>query len=203
MFASVPEAARVLDVGTGTGQMGMQVRRLKRPVFLAGVEKDRDASEMARGYYDQFVVTDIEQMDDLPFPRDFFDVILLGDVLEHLRDPDRIIRTLTPFLAPRGRFLISVPNVAFASVRLSLLFGKFSYSQRGGILDVNHLKFYTRSSLTKFLENVGLNVIRVRGYNVVRLRFVFLKWLGWLMPTLFCLQFLAEAEKRQICDSGS
>lgn len=60
-----------------------------------------------------------------------FDVITLVDVLEHLKDPIALLHRLERLLAPQGRLLLSVPNVAHASVRLELLNGQFDYETTG------------------------------------------------------------------------
>lgn len=124
-------------------------------------------------------------------------MIICGDVLEHLRDPLKALRFLTSYLSERGFFLISVPNIAFISIRLSLLLGKFDYNPDGGILDETHLRFFTRKSLVDLLKRAGLKIIFIRGYNIVRPRFFFLKFLGWLFTTLFSIQFLVKAEKNE------
>ena len=65
--------------------------------------------------------------------------LVYGDVIEHLSDPLRIMRELNRHLAPGAVVIVSVPNVAHLSVRLSLLFGRFEYQDRG-ILDRTHLR---------------------------------------------------------------
>lgn len=196
IFNIIPEGTKVLDVGCATGLLGKKLRQEKNPEFLAGIEKDLKMAGAARRIYDKVIVIDLEEIKSLPFERKYFDVIVCGDVLEHLGDPLHVLKNLSQYLSERGFFLISVPNVAFASIRLSLLFGKFDYNPKGGILDESHLRFFTRKSLIDLLEKAGLRIIFVRGYNLVRYRFFFLKILGLLFPTLFSIQFLAKAKRR-------
>jgi hypothetical protein len=108
-------------------------------------------------------------------------------------------------LGPGGAILVSVPNVAHWSVRLSLLFGRFEYA-RSGILDRTHLRFFTRRSFLRTLELAGLEVegeafavepvehlwpaldrnIVWRALRVVRRGF------AWVWPGLFAFQLLAR-----------
>ena len=191
----IPEGASVLDVGCATGLLGKNLSAREKRGLLVGVEHNPEAARLAEPHYDQVFVLDIEK-EHLPAMEDRrFDVIVLADVLEHLRYPVEVLRQLVPFLSDAGVILVSVPNVAFVSIRLSLLLGRFTYQKGGGIMDDEHLRFYTRRSLKDMFEEAGLEVARIQGYNLVRPRFYFLKALGRLAPALFCLQFLAEARK--------
>jgi hypothetical protein len=61
-------------------------------------------------------------------------------------------------LTPQGLLLVSVPNVANITVRLSLLFGRFEYAERG-ILDKTHVRFYTRKSARRLLQLAGYKIV--------------------------------------------
>jgi len=92
-------------------------------------------------------------------------VIVCADVLEHLADPARILASVREWLAPGGVLLVSVPNVANAAVRLSLLAGRFEYAEKG-ILDRTHLRFFTRKSGKTLIEKAGFRVVRIRATPV-------------------------------------
>jgi O-antigen biosynthesis protein len=90
-----------------------------------------------------------------------FDVIVFGDVLEHLRDPLPALRQARTLLAPGGYVVISIPNVAHGDVRMSLLLGRFPYRNLG-LLDNTHLRFFTRANLRELLDDAGFAAIEVR-----------------------------------------
>ena len=90
-----------------------------------------------------------------------FDFVLLLDVLEHLTDPAHLVKEARAALAEHGRMVVSLPNVANITVRLALLFGRFNYAERG-ILDRTHLRFFTRKTASRFLEENGLEVMEVK-----------------------------------------
>lgn len=100
-----------------------------------------------------------------------FDVVLLLDVLEHLTDPAHLLREARATLADHGRMVVSLPNVANLTVRLALLFGRFNYVERG-ILDRTHLRFFTRKTALRFLEENGMEVMEVKS-TVMPLELVF------------------------------
>jgi len=86
-------------------------------------------------------------------------VILLLDVLEHLRNPARILDQIRTIAGPETIILFSVPNVANIVVRFGLLFGRFNYTEKG-ILDKTHLRFWTRKSFRRLVEENGFSIRR-------------------------------------------
>ena len=103
---------------------------------------------------------DRDALPDLMADRDF-DVVLMGDVLEHLRDPLAVLQEAATMLAPDGFAVVSLPNVAFVDVRLALLDGDWTYSG-DGLLDDTHLGFFTRRSVFELAEKAGLVVTELR-----------------------------------------
>ena len=147
---------RILDVGTAGGYLGKVWSAKGHRV--SGIEFDPAAAETARRHYESFDVADAETY---AFPqRREFDYIVFADVLEHLRDPAAVLRRCLPALKESGKIIISVPNVANWVIRLSLLFGKFEYMDRG-ILDRTHLRFFTLRSAKELLQDASCRVLRV------------------------------------------
>jgi 2-polyprenyl-3-methyl-5-hydroxy-6-metoxy-1,4-benzoquinol methylase len=146
--------AEVLEVGTAAGYLTSEMASLGCKV--TGIEQDVDMAALARRYCDQMVVGDIESLDLGGLGR--YDAIILGDILEHLRDPRAVLERLVTLLKPGGKVLISLPNVANIWVRLNLLFGRFNYSNVG-ILDESHLRFYTLKTARRLADESGLDVV--------------------------------------------
>ncbi|MBK9063745.1 MAG: class I SAM-dependent methyltransferase [Acidobacteria bacterium] len=144
----------VLDLGFGAGHFGERIRPACR--YLAGIELDpRAAAEGAR-FFDDAVTGDIFEGISTPW-KEPFDVIVAGDVLEHLPRPGELLSALKPLLKSDGTLLVSLPNVANVTVRAALLAGRFPYADRG-ILDRTHVRFYTRASARGLLEGSGLRI---------------------------------------------
>jgi len=87
-----------------------------------------------------------------------FDVVLCGDVLEHLRDPWSALRALAAF---GGRVVLRVPNVAHWTGRRALARGHFPYAEHG-LFDRTHLRFFTRASVRELAERAGLQLVAER-----------------------------------------
>lgn len=203
----LPAAAsgRALDVGAAHGYMAATLR--ERGYHVAGIEADPDLAREASNYCNEVFVADL----DGPLPQftEGFDLILYGDVLEHLRNPLDVLMSLDRNLRPNGVVIISLPNVANIYVRLQLLLGRFDYQDRG-ILDRTHLHFYTRKSFREFLDQAGLEIIqfsatpiplpmvvpeRFHG-RVLALLHDCNAWLARTWQSLFGYQFIAVTRRR-------
>ena len=90
----------------------------------------------------------------------------MGDVLEHLMTPEKLLNRLRKYLKPDGHIIVSMPNVKHYSVMLPLLQrDEFSYSD-AGILDRTHVKMYTGVEIQKLLLRCGYG-IETLGYTVM------------------------------------
>jgi hypothetical protein len=88
-----------------------------------------------------------------------FDALICADVLEHLRDPLAQLRALAGRLKPSGLAIVSLPNAVNWTVRLSVLAGRFAYTDRG-LLDQGHLRFFTRRTAAALIEEAGFVIER-------------------------------------------
>lgn len=145
---------RVLEVGCSTGYLSEALHR--QGCRITGVEIDPSAAEAARQWCERLIIGDIETLDLAPLGSGY-DVILLADVLEHLRDPVAALRRLRPLLGSNGYVVISVPNVANWAMRLGLLAGRWNYTDRG-ILDRTHLRFFTSKTIRAALADGGFSI---------------------------------------------
>ncbi|WP_456789384.1 class I SAM-dependent methyltransferase [Cellulomonas sp. P5_C5] len=154
MVRMVGPDKRVLDVGCATGYLGEAL--LARGCRVSGVEIDPESASRAAKLLDEVVVADLTQVDLVAhFGPKSFDVVVLGDILEHLTDPDRLLRHVTGLLAPGGSVVISTPNVSHGSLRLALLQGRWRYTDLG-LLDRTHVTFFDRHGLLALIEGAGL-----------------------------------------------
>jgi SAM-dependent methyltransferase len=90
-----------------------------------------------------------------------YDVVLAGDVIEHLPHPKESLREILRVLRPGGELLLSVPNFGHWYPRGRVVLGLFGYDRRG-ILDDTHLRFFTRSSLRRMVRNSGFDIVEER-----------------------------------------
>jgi 2-polyprenyl-3-methyl-5-hydroxy-6-metoxy-1,4-benzoquinol methylase len=146
----------LLDVGCGAGGVGRAIRG--RATRLVGIEMDSQAAQVAREAYDEVLVGDVNaRLADLQPP---FDTILAYDVLEHLPDPESVLRGLLAVAAPGALLHVSVPNARhFTLVRDLVVRGTFGYTAWGH-RDSTHVHWLTRRDLVALLEAAGWSVER-------------------------------------------
>ena len=185
-------SATILDVGCDTGRLAATLRR-EHGQRVVGVDVNREALRAAAKRGVPVVNFDFEYASGAPFKKSSFDGVILGDVIEHVRDPESLLRQIASLIAPGGFIAISVPNVAFIETRLRLLFGRFDYTD-AGTLDRSHLRFFTRSSVVETVRRAGLEVERVEPYTANR-SVQLLKPLWKLMPGLFAYQIMIVARR--------
>jgi GT2 family glycosyltransferase/2-polyprenyl-3-methyl-5-hydroxy-6-metoxy-1,4-benzoquinol methylase len=156
VLALIPESARrVLDVGCGAGRLGEALKR-RQPVEVVGIEFVEEAARAARERLDQVLVGDMEEL-EIHFASGSFDAVVCADVLEHLRDPGRFLRRARDWLTPDGRLIASIPNVRHHSVVRGLLEGNWTY-EPAGLLDRDHLRFFTRREIEKMFYRAGFTI---------------------------------------------
>ncbi len=152
-----PGCKDVLDIGCGEGFLAEVLNAAGHRV--TGV--DCLDAPRHRGILADYLRLDLDSAETARILRarpERFDYILLLDILEHLREPERLLRAAKALLKPGGKIIISVPNIANVTVRAQLLFGRFDYAERG-ILDRTHLRFYTRRTARALLKQAGLRSI--------------------------------------------
>jgi SAM-dependent methyltransferase len=194
-----------MDVGCGAGQLGAVLKN--RGCFVVGVEPDSHAAAAARTVLDEVIVDRAERFhrEDLVGT---FDTILLLDVLEHVPEPLLVLTNLRKYLEDGGKFIISVPNAVHWTVRKMILRGKFYYEEYG-ILDRNHLRFFSWGTFVLLLQEAGLILKQIRydfwlnSPHYMQWYLAPFRWLGLLRllpnriapryPKLFAYQFLVKA----------
>ena len=160
LVEAIGRPRRVLDVGCGVGLNGIAAKR--KGARVTGIEIAPQTADRARQVLDEVLPIDITSDDSVAqgLGDRTFDLMLFGDVLEHVADPTAVLKRLLARLEPEGHAIISLPNVAAWPVRLGMLAGKFTYEQ-SGILDSTHLRFFTRESAVGLCQAAGLEVLRV------------------------------------------
>jgi 2-polyprenyl-3-methyl-5-hydroxy-6-metoxy-1,4-benzoquinol methylase len=203
-LSSIPEGSKVLDIGCASGTIGRQCADMN--FHLTGLEPEPSWAEIARPYYQDLNVSNIQETPDEYLSNQ--DVVILADVIEHLADPLTELQRLTALQHKRTVYFISVPNIANLYIRINLLLGRFDYTERG-ILDRTHLRFFTRSTLMELLRDANLSPTKVYAtpipLNMVHQGFekhVIGRWLFNLLakatkiaPTIFGYQFVVSATR--------
>lgn len=160
-FHFVEPSAKVLDVGCACGDFGALLRKAKS-CQLYGFDYDADSLKLASSIacYQHLEQVDLNIYDTKLHPEwnSYFDCITFLDVLEHLVAPHESLQRLLAYLRPGGNVIVSLPNLAFGDIKISLMNNEFHYTDTG-ILDNTHLRFFTYKSIASFLAEAGLMVV--------------------------------------------
>jgi O-antigen biosynthesis protein len=148
---------RVLDVGCGAGAVGTSLRAAGA-TELVGVELFAEMARHAEGIFDEVHVGRVEDVLDRGALHGPFDTVVAYDVLEHLVDPEVVLRGLHALVAPGGRIHVSVPNARHWTLLRDLAVrGTFAYTEWGH-RDATHLRWFTRRDLEALLGDTGWTV---------------------------------------------
>ena len=147
-------AKTVLDIGSGSAATGMQYKRMNPNAVYFCIESDQEACAVAVQRVDHVACVDVETVPH-PFGEQRFDVIVFGDILEHLRDPWAVLSAQVDRLNPGGLIVICIPNVEHWSFAYRLLTGRFDYEPMG-LFDHTHLRWFTAKTTQTALRAAGL-----------------------------------------------
>jgi ubiquinone/menaquinone biosynthesis C-methylase UbiE len=185
----VGKGKRVLDLGCRDGSL---TQYCAAGNAVTGVDIDQQALSLARDRLGISTIWLDLNRESLPFNDDSFDVVVAGEVLEHLVDPVLVVGEAYRVLTPSGAFIGSVPNSFHWRARLAFLTGH-------SIEDPTHLHLFSRSKLLKLLGGFeSVELVSVGGIGG-RLLPILPTWLSQpavrSLPTLFANDFLFRATK--------
>lgn len=154
--ALVPKSAKnILDVGCAYGSLGAALKK-RQDCRVTGVEIEHDKAKEAKTKLDEVSFTDIEKtgINGLGDP---FDCIIFADVLEHLKDPWATLKNAADSLKPDGLVIASIPNIAHPQILIRLHCDLFKH-ESFGIMDVSHLRFFTKTTIFQLFAYANLKI---------------------------------------------
>jgi 2-polyprenyl-3-methyl-5-hydroxy-6-metoxy-1,4-benzoquinol methylase len=189
---------KILEIGAGGGDTLLKLKSNGLANEVTGIElMEIPGSNQKNKEIDKFYFGDIET-EDFSLEPGWYDVIICGDVLEHLVDPWTVVNKLTASLAGGGILIISCPNFryfkSFVEVQLK---GSFRYTGEG-LFDKTHLRFFCKKDLKNLAESAGLKVKEmVPLFKLLRPNETyFLNWITFgLFEQLLSLQYAVVARK--------
>ncbi|HEX8530565.1 MAG TPA: methyltransferase domain-containing protein [Cytophagales bacterium] len=163
LISLLPEQknSRILEIGAGGGDTLVKIKELGLAQEVVGVELfDMPHTNQQHPAIDRMLICNIETT-ELPLPKQYFDAILCGDVLEHLLDPWAVVHKLNGHLRPGGVLIASIPNFReFKNLYKVVIKGDFTYEE-AGILDKTHLKFFCKRNVLQLMQTGPLRVTKV------------------------------------------
>lgn len=189
----VPQNSKVLDVGCASGYIASQLK--KKNCEIHGIDIAEEYLKEARTYCDKVQLLDISKESI----QGTFDVIILGDVIEHTSNPEEILNKLKKNLNKNGSIIISVPNILNIYARLRIFLGTYPQDDKG-IFDKTHLRPFTIKILRKMIKDQSYKMKKL-DFTPIPLKLIFpnspnifsdlLLFLTYLWPNLFAYQLIA------------
>lgn len=153
----IEKNSKILSIGCGNAHLEKKLIEDK-DCLIDGI----DFTKVAKvDFLNKFLVVDFDK-ETIPLNFDEYDYILLLDVIEHIKNPEKFLSTLGEKMSnfPKQKLIISTPNVANVFIRTMLLFGNFNYGQRG-ILDKTHTRLFTLSSFKKLIIDQNFEIEKI------------------------------------------
>lgn len=158
----VPKSNKLLDVGCSNGLIKFFIQNRVKKIY--GIDNDKKA--LIKAKRKGLIVRKVNlEKDIIPYPSNYFDVVTCLDVVEHIRDPDLLIKKIYKVTKKNGLLIISTPNIRFTDHLIKLIVkGTFpKTSMDKGFNDEGHVHFFTYSDLINLLKRNRFKVTGVHG----------------------------------------
>jgi len=156
-YNEIKNNSKILSIGCGNSYLEKKLIEDKK-CLVDGIDFVNIPN---LNFLNNFSVIDLDK-DKVDLNSGDYDYILLLDVIEHIKDPEKFISNLSDKMSnfPNMKLIISTPNVANIIIRIMLLFGNFNYGMRG-ILDKTHTRLFTLNSFKKLLVDQNFEIEKV------------------------------------------
>jgi 2-polyprenyl-3-methyl-5-hydroxy-6-metoxy-1,4-benzoquinol methylase len=157
VYDLVPHNCRLLELGCSTGYFTEYLAQKGTTVIAVDSDPSAVAACRERGINALQIDLSSSEIDGVLAEHAPFDAVIAMDLLEHLPQPHNLLTRLRNLMHPYGRLFVTGPNVAYWHVRWELLRGRWNYT-RAGIMDETHLRWFTRATWRKLLEENGFEI---------------------------------------------
>ncbi len=150
------KAFRILDIGCGCGNTLLRIKGLYPKAEIMGVEKFPKAAEIGNRVAEIYCM-DIEK-EELPFEKESFDFIIMGNILEQLQEPEKILCNVRKYLKDNGKVIASVYNSGNIKNIYAILRGSYLDTERYGLWDKKNINGFTGENLVLLFQKCGFKI---------------------------------------------
>lgn len=162
VFDAIPlNIKKIIEIGTGSGALAKAYKNINPSVNYVGVEIDQDYADLSKRYCTEVFLENFEDPSEALIKEiKNTDLIIFSDVLEHMYNPWKVIKTLSNNLPRNSSIIASIPNTQHWSFQRNLLSGDLIYSD-SGLLDRTHIRFFTRKTMVSLFEKNGFSISKL------------------------------------------
>jgi SAM-dependent methyltransferase len=150
---------KILEIGAAYGETLFYLKEKGIASEVVGVDLFEDTKN--KNLYktlDHFIFGNIEEI-ELEKYINYFDIILLPDVLEHLLEPKKVLNKVSQYVKNDGKIIVSMPNIRhYSALNKIFIKGDFKYEE-SGLFDYTHLRFYCKKNIIQLIEQSKYKVV--------------------------------------------
>ncbi len=187
----------VLDIGCYDGSDSKKILKQGNDVY--GIEIYKVPCEISRSKGIKVYNFDVDMEKNWPFDEEMFDVIIAGEIIEHVSNPDELLNKIHKHLKKNGMLILTTPNIASIGRRIMLLFGKNPFIEISSIPKINrfppvgHVRYYTKKDILRQLKFHMFEIDEITS-DRLNLGILTSKFLARIFPTL-SFRFIIKAYK--------
>jgi 2-polyprenyl-3-methyl-5-hydroxy-6-metoxy-1,4-benzoquinol methylase len=193
---------KVLEIGAAYGETLYYLKQNEVASEVVGVDLFEDVKNK-QNYknLDKFIFGNIEEI-ELNEYENYFDLILLPDVLEHLVEPKKVLDKLKKHLTQEGKIILSMPNIRhYSALNKIFIKGDFKYEE-SGLFDYTHMRFYCRKNIQELLEASGYTILKeessIKNYKGKSITKIINSLTFGLLEEFFSVQYFYVIKKQKI-----
>ena len=190
-----PVRGRALDVGCGAGSVAKAVKQERPDLAVFGCDLSQSALSVAAAE-PRGVDFRLATAEELPFGDAEFDFVWIFDVLEHVDDPERVLREVARVLKPGAGFHIVLPLEGQPGTlyRLVGCGSRWTAKVRHG----GHVQIFSVERFRAMAAGCGLRLVRSRwSYHLLlqALDLAYFSWLDWRGPVSGSVEDMSSSRR--------
>jgi 2-polyprenyl-3-methyl-5-hydroxy-6-metoxy-1,4-benzoquinol methylase len=155
---NIPDSKlEILDIGCWDGSYAIRYKKTTNKVY--GIESSLSSVKKAikKGIYAHHG----DFMEDIFFSKDKFDIIVAGEVIEHIFDTDMFLTKIRRLLKKNGILILTTPNVASLPRRILLFLGINPILENRTLINesAGHIRYFTFSDMRRLLKDNKFEIL--------------------------------------------